>query len=164
MKKFEDRLFDFEGFYDSLWSNSYEEEIYDDEDKIPFKEFMQRVAKKYTYWFEKTLNEALVTDIKVKFDHLDSPRYYNYRTDQIWVEVEISDEDMETLLEFVKEDMDGFLRYISNWNWVKKDFTEGKYTLEDDLQTLMMGFVIQEELGQSLGFEYHDSILEYAMY
>jgi len=91
----------FQGFYNSVhdmyiddalesaYSDDHgnvDQEKFDDAfSKIDFKAVHEKYAKTYTEEFSKEFN------IKLKFSSLWSPKYYNYETDEIICEIELSE-------------------------------------------------------------------------
>lgn len=89
-------------------------------------------AKAYTTEFANLLNEELGTHIKLVFDSMDSPKYYNYETDQIYAYIRLKDikelwkhttrEALENQIKARHTSCSGFISFYSNdiLEWVKK--------------------------------------------
>ena len=94
-----DTVINFGGFYESVHNDIIADNIelmeYNWED-VNYRATFEIYAKDYI----KVLNNILDTDIT--FKSLNSPRYYNYSTDSI--EVEISKKDILKLFKSIKEE------------------------------------------------------------
>jgi hypothetical protein len=100
----------FAGFYESVWSSSLddEEEQYamslaekhdikqDEVTALIFQHCSyglahRHIAAEYVDVFESFINDKLGTKIVLTYVSLDSPKYYNFETDQIIASIEYSD-------------------------------------------------------------------------
>lgn len=109
--------FIFEGFYESQLFNSDSEYYLSENLESPheikdFDKFMDTVGKRianevyYDYFCEE---DTAVTDLD--FVGIDSPQYYNYRTDRIVLDVEV---DLKKLEDFCfKDNAYDFNKYLS---------------------------------------------------
>ena len=91
-------VFNFGGFYNSFYDNAIDDVVYEDDventinpDAIDFKKLHIEVAKRITEQFNEFLSNEYDLEVNFEFDSLDSPKYYNYSTDKIILN--ISDED-----------------------------------------------------------------------
>lgn len=135
----------FPGFYNTIFEyDSEDEEIreYNREHEINFtyddfdwdySDYHQRVSKGFVKEIESKLKEKL--PIKIKYQQLSSPQYYNFKNDSINIEVTVS---LPRLLKWLKENAeeassyfienytsyDGFISYHSNDinDWLKKEY------------------------------------------
>jgi len=89
----------FEGFYESIHDYNMEyvcetlEQDYDTVcDKIDFKQYQQDYSKAYIESLKELLSEHNI-NIPIKFIELDSPKYYNYRTD--WIIIGVNPKDLK---------------------------------------------------------------------
>jgi len=131
----------FPGFYESIYSNSDTgyNAIYEDMDYLremypgaeindfnfDYKRFEAAIVDKFVEAF-KGYKPAFVEGIE--FESLYSPRYYNYDTDRIYCNIELSDDwknqakefiarNYDTLKERIRRDWspyDGFISFIEN--------------------------------------------------
>ena len=110
--------FIFEGFYESNLFNSDSEYYLSKSLESPheikdFDKFMNTVGKRianevYYHWFCE--EDSAVTDLD--FVGIDSPQYYNYRTDRIILDVEV---DLKKLEDFCfKDNADDFNKYLED--------------------------------------------------
>lgn len=98
-------IFNFGGFYNSILSDEiedYVETMEYDFDKIDFNKTHKNVAKDIVNVFNLYLYDEFDIKTNLKFVSLESPRYYNYTTDKIVLE--ISDKDLKTLDSLLKSD------------------------------------------------------------
>jgi len=99
---------EFEGFYHSTHSDNIDyfiDEYYNlNFDNVDYKNTFIEYSKKYI----NILNDIL--EIDLKFIQLNSPRFYNYETDKI--EVEINDNDFNKLNNIYLNDND-FINYVN---------------------------------------------------
>ena len=102
----------FNGFYGTYFGNaidSEEESILDElelnSDQVTFntKQFTIDVAKECVGIFQDSFNRELGIKMNVTFDSIYSPKFYNFSNDEIVVSIEISDEDLQTIKNAVKE-------------------------------------------------------------
>lgn len=100
----------FSGFYESMWSRGVEDEEKQtaeglaeeyglEQSKIAeliykeakYREAYEYVAEEYVGYFEGWLNSELGLNIKLTFNRMTSPRYYNFETDDIHVDISYPD-------------------------------------------------------------------------
>ena len=111
--------------------------------------------------------------ISIENVEMTSPRYYNFETDRLWADVELADDWMDTVREFmtnnadwlrerIKEDWtsyDGFMSFMSN------NFDDLRYDDGDDNWSGDKSWYWHLFSGQSDRFEcYLSTIIEYMMY
>ena len=82
---------DFAGFYDSIFTPNFEEDVCDDGDlqawvdenvEYDYKEYESNVARHYIYAVEDALKEYLPS-FRAEYKEVDSPKYYNFETDRV---------------------------------------------------------------------------------
>lgn len=100
----------FSGFYESMWSRGIDDEeervvesLVEEHgleaqeltplvnDKLKYHEAYEYVAQEYVDYFEGWLNAELGLSIKLTFQRMTSPRYYNFETDHIVVDISYRD-------------------------------------------------------------------------
>jgi hypothetical protein len=99
-------LIDFGGFYHSIHSNILDIQIdyfEIDEDNVNYKE----TCNSYCNEFINSLNDML--ELNLKFVKIDSPKFYNFRTDKI--EAEINENDFNKLKDIYLSSQE-FIDYI----------------------------------------------------
>lgn len=99
-------LIDFGGFYHSIHSDILDIQIdyfEIDEDKVNYKE----TCNSYCNEFIDSLNDML--ELNLKFIKIDSPKFYNFRTDKI--EAEINENDFNKLKDIYLSSQE-FIDYI----------------------------------------------------
>lgn len=146
----------FGGFYESLHSgnvdsmiDSYFDEEFYYSDKIDYSLIFKEYSKKYIDFLNEYMKDNFDLDIKMVFTGLDSPREYNFKTDEIIVSIE--DEAVnkiialfsknEECISFIDEESksrDGFISFYDGYKEVIKD----------------------EEVHMRYIFKYIDSIIE----
>ena len=127
----------FHGFYESIWSSLADDFIdYDskergitkvDDWRCKWDEFQMEVVKQYTDMYIDLVNSELELNIrKMAEPELDSPRYYNYRTDRIYVDIHFQairkvralmrkhESEMRKLIHDHHTSRDGFISFMSN--------------------------------------------------
>ena len=126
MKTYNTFLPVFNGFYNSIFEADGEDEeiqhINEEREKIDlepieyddckwdYKEYNLRVSEKCVEVIEEELNDLLNIDIKVTFESLQSPKYYNSSTDSINVEIEV--ENLDVILAYLEKEKENFAKYI----------------------------------------------------
>jgi hypothetical protein len=111
----------FSGFYNTFFEYMNEEmdiEDYNEENKTDFEyddfewdyaDYHRRRSKECVYEIEKELKEF---DIKIKFEDVVSPRYYNYSNDSINVEYTLTKNSFDKFIEYIKNDLEEFEEYL----------------------------------------------------
>ena len=137
-------LIDFGGFYHSIHSDEIDSRIEHfeiDEDNINYKE----TCNSYCIEFIDSINDML--ELGLKFIQIDSPKFYNYSTDKI--EVEINENDFNKLkdtylnsnefIDYVNENSksyDGFISFYNGFNEVVKE--------DEILLQYMFNYILKE--------------------
>lgn len=121
----------FEGFYESIYENSdteyyaireeieyYDEEMNEKHEPEDFEfDYIQRrqdIIEAFCNAFYE-ITPSWVTE--VKFESLDSPKYYNFSTDRIFADVTFDDDWREQLLDFIKENYEELKKRIKeDWS------------------------------------------------
>ena len=108
----------FTGFYDTdfdanNWVDYYEEDEISDEDyfKIDFKEYMQRIARTVCDIVAKEINDDFKM-VEVSFNNLDSPRFYNFRNDRIYVDYKFDLSLVDAMIEYINDNMEAFEKAV----------------------------------------------------
>ena len=121
MKQLQISIPNFYGFYESPLdiSNYIDAEDTYNYDDINWNEVNKKVSEKYfDLW--KDQNEELLNDLSINivYSHLDSPKFYNYRTDELICEITFDLEVFKNkVLGLVNESLESF-----------KDFIKEKYS------------------------------------
>jgi len=116
----------FSGFYESIWSNSdtlyneldsINEDRFDnklkplkDDDSIEY-DYRTRendIGKRFTQLFAEELSDYIKD---IKFLRINSPKAYNFSTDQIEVEVDL---DINKIQEYIKAHREQFVKYLKD--------------------------------------------------
>lgn len=132
MQKVYQTSINFGGFYNSMHNDIIDNHIEDYEynsEKVNYITTYKEYSKSYI----KVLNNIL--DINISFKALNSPKYYNYTTDSI--NVEISKKDILKLFKYIKEEelkeeviniikdsstpKDGYVAFYDYKDFFKKD-------------------------------------------
>jgi hypothetical protein len=137
-------LIDFGGFYHSIHSDEIDNRIQYfeiNEDKVNYKE----TCNSYCIEFIDSVNDMLELDLK--FIQIDSPKFYNFTTDKI--EVEINENDFNKLkdtylnsnefIDYVNENSksyDGFISFYNGFNEVIKE--------DEVLLQYMFNYILKE--------------------
>jgi hypothetical protein len=147
-------LIDFGGFYHSIHSDEIDHRIESleiDEDKVNYKE----TCNNYCIEFINSINDML--ELNLKFIKIDSPKFYNFSTDKI--EVEINENDFNKLkdtylidketqkyiwwnkefVDYVNENSksyDGFISFYNGFNEVIKE--------DEILLQYMFNYILKE--------------------
>tara|TARA_R110001606_G_scaffold167242_1_gene311659 strand:- start:168 stop:671 length:504 start_codon:yes stop_codon:yes gene_type:complete len=155
-------LIDFGGFYHSIHSDEIDNKIEYfeiDEDKVNYKETYKTYCIEYLY----TLNNIL--DLELEFIKIDSPQFYNFRTDKI--EAEINENDFSKLkdtylnsnefIDYVNENSKSCSGFISFYNGFYEVIKEDEILLQ-----YMFNYILKEyadDIQESL-FEMEFEIIE----
>lgn len=137
-------LIDFGGFYDSVHSDILDIQIdyfKINEDNVNYKE----TCNSYCNEFINSLNDML--ELNLKFIKIDSPKFYNFRTDKI--EAEINENDFNKLKniylssqEFIdyidmnSKSYSGFISFYNGFNEVIKE--------DEILLQYMFNYILKE--------------------
>jgi hypothetical protein len=123
-------LIDFGGFYHSIHSDEIDHRIESfeiDEDKVNYKE----TCNSYCIEFIDSINDML--ELNLKFIQIDSPKFYNFNTDEIIAEINENDFNKlkdtylnsNEFIDYVNENSksyNGFKSFYNGFNEViKKD-------------------------------------------
>lgn len=125
MKTYNTFLPIFNGFYNSIFEADGEDSeidyINDEREKIDlesityddcewdYKEYNERVSKKCVEVIADELSD-LLGDMNITFESLQSPKYYNYYTDSINIEIEM--EGLDVILAYLEKNCEKFADYI----------------------------------------------------
>jgi hypothetical protein len=131
-------VFNFGGFYNSIYDDAINDVVYEDDventievDAVDFKTLHIEVAKHITEQFIEYIDDEFGVEVKFEFDSLDSPRFYNYSTDTI--NLNISDADRVKLDKLVieNEDVEDILKGIVDDTTTSKPGYIPFYNYED---------------------------------
>jgi hypothetical protein len=115
------------------------------------------IAREYVEAFNDTVGERLDLDLKLTFESMSSPKYYNFETDRVFAEVpqetvqalfDLSAEDshkrLGEMIEKRHSSRSGFISHYSNKlaEWLAKSLDEWDH---NELCTLLMAVVGDEE-------------------
>lgn len=140
----------FAGFYGTIYEYNNEDfdiESYNEENNTnlnyddfewDYSDYRERIAKRFVSEIESELN--MYFPIKITYQNIQSPKYYNFTNDSINISVEV---DLNKLIDLIKENnneaekyfldnytsRDGFISFHSN---DINDWINIKYILEDD--------------------------------
>jgi hypothetical protein len=140
----------FAGFYGTIYEYNNEDfdiESYNEENNTnlnyddfewDYSDYRERIAKRFVSEIESELN--MYFPIKITYQNIQSPKYYNFTNDSINISVEV---DLNKLIDLIKENnneaekyfldnytsRDGFTSFHSN---DINDWINIKYILEDD--------------------------------
>ena len=103
----------------------------DDKYDINYKLIQIEYSKKYLEDLEEFISDFYNIDIELKFDSLNSPRFYNFETDKIECNIHskdayklmnhFNDEDCIEWIDEVSSSRDGFTSFYEGYEEVKKD-------------------------------------------
>lgn len=172
----------FSGFYESIWSynmqDSLDREIEErgitmgDDWSCKKSEYENAVARKFAQMYVDVLNSDLDLGMKICDEpFVDSPKYYNYRTDRIYVVVEFSairklrvlmsiwENELRKIIHENHTSHSGFVSFMSNNfdEWVKIAL---KYDYEEFglYLSYALHYVIGLQHGWDLDNEFYDWI------
>lgn len=135
----------FEGFYESGLYNSDTLYNLQDEDTAydfiegGYDQFTEKTARLCTDLLNDYMRGGLIKNIK--FIRLSSPRYYNFETDKLVLEVDCEWDQLLKYCEETKEDFnqylqDNFTSYSGFTSFVPNNYTDFMSNLEDDFERL----------------------------
>lgn len=127
----------FHGFYGSIWepwealeyeTNENDEYFDDSRDTFNNAAYEKAIGEEVTSLYNDWLEEVGLSGVKASFVKIDSPTFYNFRNDEIVVNVEVSEEgkekiwslfwkNAERIKDMIKENhtsYDGFFSCMSN--------------------------------------------------
>ena len=85
-------VFNFGGFYGSHYDDAIDSALEgESEDGLDYKAIHLSVSKHITSQFNEFIDNEYGVEVDLKFKSLESPRYYNYSTDKIIVEISTED-------------------------------------------------------------------------
>jgi len=144
----------FPGFYNTLFQADEEMIIedphtYDDYD-FDYKQYEQDVAKKAVETVEKWLKDF---DIKIKFQELISPKYYNFSNDSINVEYIIGKDTIKKMLDYLEIEKEAFAKYIKD-RYTSRDGFSSSYSSDSEewIKYLKEGYKREHVFGSVLDF------------
>lgn len=174
----------FSGFYGSIWSEPCfdgEEEYYNIpkdmsfDDFVDWKSYYNDIAKKYCAYVESHLDEFVN---EIKYEGIESPKYYNFSNDSINCEIDFNKEAIESYIiknstafsKYIKDrytSRDGFISFYEN---DALQWTEGWEEDWHKVGSILDFICINEEIEEPYFFEdmhismyYTDDILIYAI-
>lgn len=172
----------FHGFYESIWSNLADDSMQRDIEErgitkgedwsCNYREFEMAVVERYTDMYLDVVNSELDFGvIKKGKPELDSPRYYNYRTDRIYVDVEFRavrklrvlmkkwEKELRKLIRDHHTSRDGFISFMSNDfdEWVSEYLVYGHEDFGLYL-SFALYYLVGLEHGWDLDIEFYDWI------
>jgi len=137
-------LIDFGGFYHSIHSDLIDNKIECfeiDEDKVNYKE----TCNSYCIDFIDSINDML--ELNLKFIQIDSPKFYNFTTDKIEVEINendfnklkdtyLSNQEFVDYIELNSKSYSGFISFYNGFNEVIKE--------DEILLQYMFNYILKE--------------------
>ncbi len=173
----------FSGFYETLWSdeldrceNQQAEYLVGSECDEPYnleeeevRQVLERrgnyqamqiaVCKAYVEGFENWLDNAFALNVSLKFKDMTSPKFYNYETDRIFVEVSLSDikkllkeAGWKEVAEMAKKHFTSRSGFIS---WYNPDITTwGKVSTWDHNQLSMIFYALTRDTEYQMDIYY----------
>jgi hypothetical protein len=113
----------FSGFYETAWGGDWECHLTSESehfgidinfDYLNFdqKKYQESIAKYYAGEVETELVDGgFITSMK--FQKVKSPKYYNYSTDQIYVEIIITNNNYAKIVEYIEDHNEDFQDYLT---------------------------------------------------
>jgi hypothetical protein len=118
----------FSGFYGTIWEADSDEEnemfgidqerkskglppVEYDDIEWDYDEYREQVTEGMTREIEVRLKEFGLVD-RIKFQKLSSPREYNFANDSIHVEMTLTNENVEKILDYIHSHYEAFSKYI----------------------------------------------------
>jgi len=137
-------LIDFGGFYHSIHSDEIDHRIESfeiDEDKVNYKE----TCNSYCIEFIDSINDML--ELNLKFIKIVSPKFYNFTTDKIEVEINendfnklkdtyLSNQEFVDYIELNSKSYSGFISFYNGFNEVIKE--------DEILLQYMFNYILKE--------------------
>lgn len=128
MKKIETYLPVFNGFYETLFTPDGEESEIEDingarelrdlpeidysDCEWDYEEYNERVSQKCTEVIERELIDLFPSITNIEYQELVSPKYYNFKTDSINIEIEIK--DLNEIIAYLQDNEEEFAEYIKD--------------------------------------------------
>jgi hypothetical protein len=124
-KKIESYLPIFPGFYGTIFESDSEEceiqhynqendtELEYDDFTWYYRDYEENMSRECCFVIQDKLEE-LDLDIKVTFQKLVSPKYYNFKNDSINVEYEVTQHDYDKVIHYIKRNWSQFEEYIKS--------------------------------------------------
>ena len=112
---------DFVGFYDSIFTPYFEEDLECDDElqawvnenvDYDYKEYESNVARHYIYAVEDALREYL-PNFRAEYKEVDSPKYYNFTTDRV-VGLCNLNEIREDIKKYINNNFDAFRKWVKD--------------------------------------------------
>jgi len=110
-------VFNFGGFYNSFYDQEIDSVVYDEDstidvDAIDFKALHIEVSKRIVEQFNQYIDNEFDVKSEFKFNDLESPKYYNFSTDTIILDISDLDRIKLDLLVASNEDVQSILKGI----------------------------------------------------
>lgn len=118
----------FQGFYDSIFTAIVDDVIEDEimegyitaEQDIDYKTIYEDMAEHIFNSIVETVDDEYYTNFLISYEGLDSPRYYNFRTDKL--KASCSEDTYKSILEEFK-DNDELMEFIDEASISRDGFT-----------------------------------------
>ena len=172
----------FTGFYESVWE--YNHALYEEKRQLELEghspeeaermtdtfdadKYKKDVTSRYSELYVGTLN-SLLDDYenitKLVQSTLKSPQYYNYSTDEIFIEIETdSDKFYEAIERLIQENYAALKANIKKrftsrdgyWSFLDNDFDEWDVRSDPRMLSYVIGFLIVKDCGAELECDWY---------
>jgi len=129
----------FPGFYGTIFESNDDDEDYEineynqendtdydhDDFEWDYEDYRQQVSEGCCSGIENLL-EKIGFDIKVKFQKLVSPKYYNFTNDSINCEYELTQHEYDKVINYIKSNWSAFEEYIKDGYSSRDGFISSK--------------------------------------
>lgn len=153
----------FHGFYDSIWSALWDNDLEDlaQEHHVTeldgwvakdIKGTEQEICERYAALALDEMNSALGLNLVAKLVDVWSPREYNFYTDRIYVSIDISDEDVERVVHLMLADYNRLQNVIHDRHTSHSGFISFMSNDIDDWLKIFTADARDEDFGLYLGY------------
>lgn len=167
----------FSGYYESIFDPDYDmfiEEPYEYDDyEFDTTEYYEKLSEGITSAVSELINNTF--EIGVKYENLSSPQYYNFTNDSINVEYTLTKEVYASVMQYLRDNKEGFSEYIKNrytsrdgfMSWYSNDYDywmdvylnlDEEHTSSDHCFSAALDFIVRNEYNPDI---FDDGGIEY---
>ena len=108
----------FNGFYNSIFEPTEDTVIESpysfDDYEFDYKGYKDDVARECTKTISDKLIEFGIKGVKIKYQLISSPKYYNFETDSIYVKYSLTNIAVKAINKYLIDNKDAFTKYIKD--------------------------------------------------
>ncbi len=155
------------GFYNTIFepdeSNIIEDPFTYDNYTFDYDEYYKDIALQCVYGIERELKNYNITGVKIKYQCINSPKYYNFETDAIHVEYKLTLKGIASINSYLKKNKKAFAKDLKETYTSRDGFMSG---WSNDVDTWLNDYLTDAKdlrhcLGAVLEFIFHNEGYDY---